>query len=639
MQRVIRQGGFMCGIAGIFSGKVFKGGEQIVSMTDSMIHRGPDDWGYVVFDPGAKADPIRTKSRPKESGKAFLGHRRLAIIDIEGSAQPLANRKNRVWVAFNGEIYNYRQLRKALAIKGHTFRHNGDTEILVHLWEEYGENMVEHLVGMFALAIYDMNQDTLFLARDRFGQKPLFYMEHKGYFYFASELQALKKIETFPINEIDNISMAHYFRYGYIPSPRTLYKGVSSLSPGHILLRRNNSTSLFCYWRPHVTGETENVDMTALQEKIDHSVKARLISDVPLGSFLSGGIDSSLITASMARQANGKVKTFTISTGNSWCDESREAQAIADHIGTVHHTFNVEPDFVDISAKLAKHYGQPFADPSAVLTYYVSRETKKHVTVALSGDGGDELFGGYGSYVNSAKYAIFGNIPNFTRAPLANIAAMLMGNLRMNIKDAILSARSIPEKGENLSPLYHQYWRDRIFSDEFKDSLSIRDEVELEKFVSYFNDASSTDVMDRWMEADQRMYLPDDILTKVDIASMAVSLECRAPFLDHRVAEFANRISSRTKLENNTTKFLLKKLAERELPRDIINRPKTGFSMPLGEWMRGELKEWSYSVIFENSEKWEPYMKQKKVRELWEEHLSEKCDHSARLWQIVMLGL
>ena len=629
----------MCGIAGIFSGKVFKGGNQIVRMCESMIHRGPDDWGYVAIDPALDTEPKRTKNTPPESRQLFLGHRRLAIIDIKGSKQPLSNVKKTIWVTFNGEIYNYRELRKALTLKGHNFRNNGDTEVLVHLWEEYGENMVDHLIGMFAFAIYDMKHNSLFLARDRFGQKPLFYMEHQGCFYFASELQALKEIETFPLNDIDNISMAHYFRYGYIPSPRTLYNGVSSLPPGHILLRRNNTNSLFRYWRPQVTGEAEDVDMTELQETIDHAVKSRLISDVPLGSFLSGGIDSSLITASMARQSNEKIKTFTISTGNSWCDESKEAQSIADHIGTLHHTFNVEPNFVDITAKLAKHYGQPFADPSAVLTYYVSRETKKHVTVALSGDGGDELFGGYGSYINSAKYAIFGNIPQFTRGTLANIAAMLMGNSRTNIKDAVLAARTIPEKGENISPLYHQYWRDRIFSDNFKQTLSMSDELELEKFVSYFNEASSTDVMDRWMEADQRMYLPDDILTKVDIASMAVSLECRAPFLDHRVAEFANRISSKTKLKNNTTKFLLKKLAEREIPRDIINRPKTGFSMPLGEWMRGDLKEWSHSVIFENREKWEPYMKPKQVVNLWEEHLAEKCDHSARLWQIAMLGL
>ncbi len=629
----------MCGIAGILSDHPEHYGEQVTKMTEAMIHRGPDDWGYVALDPTAKTEPVRTKQTPTESARVFLGHRRLAIIDLKGSAQPLANRNNTVWVTFNGEIYNYRQLRQCLTLKGHIFRDEGDTEVLVHLWEEYGEKMVDHLIGMFAFAIYDIKQDVLLLARDRFGQKPLFYMEQNGCFYFASELQALKKLNAIPINDIDNIAMAQYFRYGYIPSPRTLYKGVSSLKPGHTLLRHKGHSSQTCYWRPQVTGEERDVDMCQLQEIIDKAVKSRLISDVPLGTFLSGGIDSSLITASMVRQKDDPVKTFTISTGNSWCDESREAQLIADHLDTKHHTFNVTPDFVEISAKLAKHYGQPFADPSAVLTYYVSRETKKHVTVALTGDGGDELFGGYGSYMNSAKYAIFGNIPRFARPAVANFADFFMRNSHSNVKDAILAARRIPEKGENISVLYHQYWQNRVFSSEFKKTLTAAEEIDNEKFISYFNAASSDDVMDRWMEADQRMYLPDDILTKVDIASMAASLECRAPFLDHRVAEFANRISSRTKLKNNTTKYLLKQLAKTELPQEIINRPKTGFSMPLDEWMRGDLKDWCYSTIFDNISTWEPYLKKDEVKMLWKQHITEECNHSARLWQIAVMGM
>ena len=628
----------MCGITGIFSETVFQGGEQIVRMTDSLIHRGPDGWGYVALAPDLPTESVRRKDTPDIQAKVFLGHRRLSIIDLNGSAQPLSNRNGNIWTTFNGEIYNYRQLRHSLALKGHTFREDGDTEILVHLWEEYGEDMVDHLVGMFAFAIYDIKQDLLFLARDRFGQKPLFYMEQGGVLFFASELQALKTVDSFPADDIDNIAMAQYFRYGYIPSPRTLYRGVSALEPGHSLIRHNGHNSLICYWRPQVTGEVSEVNICALSEKINRSVKSRMMSDVPLGSFLSGGIDSSLITASMVRQTEEKVKSFTISTGESWCDESKEAQLIADHLGTVHHTFEVKPDFIEVSAKLAKHYGQPFADPSAVLTYYVSRETVKHVKVALAGDGGDELFGGYGSYTNSAKYALFGAVPAVLRPALAKFAEIFMRSTQTNIKDAILAARRIPGKGENISSLYHGYWRERMFVDDFRQELQASEEIEIEKFTSFFNSASSDDPIDRWMEADQRMYLPDDILTKVDIASMAVSLECRAPFLDHRVAKFANSISSGAKLKNNTTKYLLKQLAELELPHEIINLPKKGFSMPLGDWMRDELKEWTHSLIFEDSSVWEPYMKKESVEKIWKQHISGECDHSARLWQIAVLN-
>jgi asparagine synthase (glutamine-hydrolysing) len=629
----------MCGIAGIISQNCVADGQKIVKMTDAMIHRGPDDWGYVALDPNLKNLPTRQKEVPTLPAKVMLGHRRLSIIDISGSAQPLCNKTSQIWVTFNGEIYNYKELRKSLILKGHHFREDGDTEVLVHLWEEYAENMVEHLVGMFAFAIYDRKKNTLFLARDRFGQKPLFYMEHNGIFAFASELQALKQLEEFPVDSIDNIAMAQYFRYGYIPSPHTIYKNVSSLEPGHYLLKTDDHSSIASYWKPEVTGTETDVDLEELQELIDRAVKSRLNADVPLGAFLSGGIDSSLITASMARQTSKKVESFTISTGNSWCDESKEAQLIADYIGTEHHTFNVAPDFIEISAKLAKHYGQPFADPSSVLTYYVSRETGKHVTVALAGDGGDELFGGYGSYLNSAKYAFFGNLPNFARPFIANLANPFLRNSQPNIKDAILAARNIPEKGENISGLFHDYWRESAFSEELKNNIKSSADRDLDRFISFFNSASSDDPIDRWMEADQRMYLPDDILTKVDIASMSVSLECRAPFLDHKIAEFANKISSRTKLKNNRTKFLLKELAAKQLPEQIVNLPKKGFSMPLGEWMKSELKDWSHSVIFDNREQWEPYLKNETVKLMWNQHQSGKVDHSSRLWQIAVLSM
>jgi asparagine synthase (glutamine-hydrolysing) len=330
-----------------------------------------------------------------------------------------------------------------------------------------------------------------------------------------------------------------------------------------------------------------------------------------------------------------EVNTFTISTDGSWCDESEEAALTAEYLKTKHHVFSVKPDFVEISAKLAEHYGQPFADHSSVMTYYVSRETRKYATVALSGDGGDELFGGYNSYLNSAKYAFLGRLPS----PIKQAHALLLRNSQQGLKDSLLAAAPLPRKGENISTLFHFYWREKAFNTEFKKEIELAAEEETELFTRYFEEAESENPLDRWMEVDQRMYLADDILAKVDIASMAVSLECRAPFLDHHLAEFANKISSTVKLKGGKTKYLLKLLAEKQLPAGISGRSKKGFSMPMNEWLRGDLKDWAYGQIFDNKATWLPYLNEEAVKNFWSEHQKEKFDHSGRLWQIISLNL
>lgn len=629
----------MCGIAGIVCKEPAQRGHDIVGMTDALKHRGPDDWGYLSLKRNESGTPKRQKETPIEPADIFFGHRRLSIIDVAGTQQPLCNEDASVWVIFNGEIYNYCELREDLASKGHQLKEKGDTEVLVHLWEEYGENMLEKLIGMFAFAIYDLKKDVLFIARDRYGQKPLFYFIKSGNCLFASELQALKTMPEFPIDETDDIAMAQYFRYGYIPSPRTAYKNVFSLPAGHFLIYKNGQLNVREYWQPQVTGEKTEVDLDELQELIDQSVKARLISDVPLGAFLSGGIDSALITSSAMKQLKSPIDTYTISTGDYWCDESKEAQITADHLGTNHHTFKVKPDFISISEKLAKHYGQPFADHSSVMTYYVSQETRKHATVALSGDGGDELFAGYGSYVNAAKYAFFGRIPQCLRPLTASLITPFLRNSQPNIRDAVLSASLLPGKGENISGLFHQYWRDKVFTEDFKKSIKDFQQEEIAKFTRCFNQAKSRNPVDCWMEVDQLMYLADDILAKVDIASMAVSLECRAPFLDHRIANFANRIASGCKLQNNQTKFLLKELIKRILPEEVISRPKKGFSMPLDVWLRTDLKDWAYSKIFDEENNWGIFLDNNVIKKMWCQHQSGKFDHSGRLWEIVAFKL
>jgi asparagine synthase (glutamine-hydrolysing) len=635
----------MCGITGIICSEIQSYSDAIMKMTDSLTHRGPDDFGYIVAADNICAFHSKYPDASLQ-GRVFLGHRRLSIIDVAGTRQPLANENKNVWIVFNGEIYNYKELRQLLEGKGHTLKEAGDTEVLVHLWEEYGVDMLKYLRGMFAFALFDSNKNTIFIARDRFGQKPLYYWLPRNpndsrILVFASELQALKTFDNFPFSDFSTNAMASYFRYGYIPNPETIFNNVYSLTPGHYMLLTLDDTTPIPveYWHPVVCGTEQRVNYDELQSIIDESVKLRLQTDVPLGAFLSGGIDSALITASAVKQLDTSFNTYTIATGNSWCDESKEAKLTANYLNTSHHEFTVKPNFMEIASKLAGHYGQPFADFSSIVTYFVCRETRKHITVALSGDGGDELFAGYNSYLNMAKYDVLGRIPRAFRPGLAFTADKFLKKKKKNVFDAILAAGPLPIKGENISGLFHNYWRQQCFTPEFKavdDELSTASK---ERFSSYFRNAASSNPIECWMEADQRMYLCDDILTKVDIASMSVSLECRAPFLDHKLAEFINNISMNLKIYNNESKYLLRKLAHSQIPEKIVNLPKKGFSMPLDIWLKTDLKDWAYSVIFDNSNCYQKFLNHKSVELLWKQHQCGRMDHSARLWQIIALNL
>ena len=631
----------MCGITGIVACESCDLGKTLVRMTDALKHRGPDGYGYVSLQSGASFDEPALYNVPQNPEKVFFGHRRLNIIDLEGSRQPLGNEDGSVWVTFNGEIYNYKELRECLSKKGHHIREAGDTEVLVHLWEEYGEEMPEHLTGMFAFGIYDTRKDILFLARDRFGQKPLYYWHNSKSFSFASELQALWEMENFPFNEFDRVSVTQYFRYGYIPNPRTIYSGVYCLPPGHTLTLKNGNVSLKRYYKPSVNGIKGQCNLEELEDELDRSVSLRMISDVPLGAFLSGGIDSSLIVASMSKQSEVPVKTFTISTGNNWFDESETARTVAEYIGTEHHEFLVKPDFVAVAQKLARHYGQPFADYSCVPTYYISRETRKKVTVALSGDGGDELFAGYNRYANYFYTKMAGAIPFSLRIPMALFARKFTiknHHFAGWVSNYILSAGLLPLKGENHSGLYHNYLRKQVFTDDFIKDLSDLEYQEIEAFSRLFAIAESENPLERWLEVDQRIYLPDDILTKVDIASMAVSLECRAPFPDHHFTELANRISIQKKISRGQTKLPLRRLAQKRIPVGISNLPKKGFNLPLSLWLRSSLKDWAYENLFKN-QSWSSYLKHSAVENLWNEHQTGKIDHSMRLWMIIAWNL
>jgi len=624
----------MCGIAGIHGHRPLRAGRALLAMTEALRHRGPDGRGHVILRPG-RPHPGPATDLPEDlPGEVFFGHRRLSIIDLAGTAQPLCNEDGSVWTIFNGEIYNYRELRQLLAAKGHVLREKGDTEVLVHLWEEFGEAMPRHLNGMFALAIYDVRDDTLFLARDRFGEKPLYYWDGPELFAFASELHALPLLDAFPGDRLDDVAVAQYFSLGYIPHPRTVYAAAKALPPASTLIRRRGKVQVRSYWVPRVSGETGHCSLDELSALLNEAVTSRLVADVPVGCFLSGGLDSSLIAAVMAQLA--PPHTFTIATGDPDGDESEVARRIAGHIGAVHHEFRVEPNFVAVSERLARHYGQPFADYSAVPTYYVSRETRRAVKVALSGDGGDELFAGYDRYANAPAARLCGRIPDWLRRVLATGASLAGdGDRGSHIADFLRSAGSPERKIDAPSSLFHPYWQ-RIA---FQSGLYTVARATPGPLGSRFAAATGPDSLSRQLETDQAVYLPANILTKVDITSMSVSLETRAPFLDHRLAEWANRLPGSYKLAGRESKAPLRQLAQRFLPPSVPGLPKRGFTLPLAVWMRQDIRDWCQAAVFEGVEAWGPYLRPEAVARLWQEHQAGRADHSMRLWTVIAMGL
>lgn len=630
----------MCGICGaVWTDPRFAVERPVLrEMTGKLRHRGPDDEGAYT------AQLFHTPPAPPQPGVA-LGHRRLAIIDVDSSRQPLANENGGIRVVFNGEIYNYQELRKRLEGNGHQFHTAGDTETLVHLYEDDGPEFVKHLVGMFAIAIWDSARRRLVVARDRIGQKPLYYRQEAGRLAFASELKSLLAIPGMP-RKIDPGALDEYLTFQYVPYPHTIFRGISKLPPAHVGVWQDGLWSVSRYWEPEWNVEkpisTGNA-VEQLRERLRESVRMQLRSDVPLGAFLSGGIDSSILTAIMQQESASKVQTFSIGFPEREYDESHFARRVAVHLGTEHHELRVEPNAVELLPKLVWHFDEPFGDSSAIPTFYLAELTRKQVTVAISGDGGDELFCGYDRYRAIRMANLVDRLPLgsalarwrvWDRLPNSGFQKSLLRRLRRFIELAGLPASQ--RYGELVS-IFNEPRRAALYSEAFVATLPDRDPTEF--LAAAFAKCKQREAVTAASLVDVMTYLPCDLCHKVDIATMAHGLECRQPFLDHRVVEFAVGLPISLKLRNRRSKWLLREAFGSMLPAEVFRRPKQGFGVPLDYWLRGDLRELLHDVLLSPTALERGYFRSEAVRALVDEHLALKRDHSARLWALLVLEI
>ncbi|MBI5759292.1 MAG: asparagine synthase (glutamine-hydrolyzing) [Planctomycetales bacterium] len=629
-------------------------------MTTVLSHRGPDDAGYFHSTwaaSGMTAAAMSSRSAEASgSGSAApgaaLGHRRLSIIDLSTGHQPLSNEDGSVWIAFNGEIYNYRELIPELESRGHRFRTASDTEVIVHLYEEHGPACVERLRGMFAFAIWDDRQKVLFLARDRLGKKPLFYRREPDRVLFGSELKALLEVPGIA-REIDPQAVDEYLTYQYVPHPHCILRGFSKLPPAHWATFRDGVFEVRKYWTPPFEEEVDGGRWMAdgyagakkrLREVLTEAVRLRLRSDVPLGAFLSGGVDSTIIVGLMQQLSNRPVQTYSIGFPVASFDERSYAREAATHLGTDHHEFVVKPSALDSLPKLIWHYDEPFADSSAIPTMSLCEMTRRNVTVALSGDGGDELFAGYERYRAVQLGQTFDHLPRWCRRL---ITARLWQKIPTSvdqksrgrrIKRLLGALAEIPERRYlNWVSMFGESRRRELYHPEFARQLAGANAAEF--LLQAYTTCPSRDFVTRTTCVDVLTYLPCDILTKVDIASMAYGLEARSPFLDHEVVELASRLPIEFKLSRGRAKRILIDTFADLLPPSIRRRPKMGFGVPLGQWFRNELRPLLEDVLLDQTSAARGLFDPAVVRRLIDEHQRQQWDHSYRLWCLLVLEL
>ena len=621
----------MCGISGIWHYDNDEPVNEAVlrRMTDVIAHRGPDDDGFYL------------------KGRVGLGHRRLSIIDVSGGHQPIYNETGTVAIVFNGEIYNYRELAALVEARGHHLQTRSDTETIVHLYEEFGERCVAMLEGMFAFAIWDEAKQVMLIARDRLGKKPLYYAAHQGRLVFGSELKAVIANPHVPC-ETDAEALADYFSYQYIPSPKSVFRHVRKLRPGHYLIVNSQGVREQEYW---------DLDFSATDERREdewgelllaacrEAVGARLMSEVPLGAFLSGGIDSSAVVALMSRLMQTPVVTASIGFTEEKFSEAADARWLAELLRADHHERIVKADAAAVIEKLAWHYDEPFADSSAVPTYYVSKVAREFVTVALSGDGGDESFAGYRRYkFDVAENRVRALLPSALRRPVFGGAAAVYP--KADWLPQPLRARttlynlSLEPSQAYYNSVYGAMANERagLLGRDLRAQLNGYNPFDV--FAAHYARAAAMtdDLLSRVQYVDIKTYLTDDVLAKVDRASMAVSLEVRCPLLDHRVMELAARMPSALKLRGQEGKYIFKRALRGLVPAEVLTRRKQGFSIPLAEWLRGPLRALADSALFDSSAR-DDMLDETRVRNLWQQHQSGLHDYSRPLWAILMFRL
>lgn len=616
----------MCGICGKIYADPARPAERerLLAMNCCLNHRGPDEDGLYL------------------QANAALGHKRLSIIDLTTGQQPMTNEDGTVWIVFNGEIYNHHELREGLQARGHIFKTRADTEAILHLYEERGERCVESLRGMFAFAIWNAKEQELLLARDRVGKKPLYYAVTPEAIAFASELKAL--LADPAAREVDPAALQDYLALQYVPAPATIFKGIQKLPPAHtVTWRGGRLAEPRRYWQLDYEPKTEMSEDEACERVragLDEAVRIRLESEVPLGCLLSGGVDSSAIVALMRRHISGPLRTFSIGFDEGTHNELPYARVIAQQYETVHEEFIVRPDTLATLPRLVWHCDEPFADSSALPTYYVSEITRRHVTVALNGDGGDESFAGY------VRYRGFNLIERYKRLP-AGLRRALLGPLTRALTRAFpASARLEQAKYLNefslLPPgreyaqymlVFRDYQRRALCTGEHGDVAHASDPVA--KLLDFYDRAELRDATDRKLFCDVSAYLPGDLLVKADRMTMAHSLEGRSPFLDHKLMELAASLPGGMKFKDGTLKYILKKAMEPLLPHDILHRPKRGFAVPIGEWFRGPMREFTRGVLLSPEARRRGFFNAAFVEKILADHIAKRQNHHHRLWSLL----
>ncbi len=614
----------MCGIAGLvhFDGAPIDP-QLLTRMGASLEHRGPDDEGIVCRPDAMAAGP-----------RAGLVSRRLSIVDRAGGHQPIANEDGSIWTILNGEIYNFAALRDELTGFGHHFKTRSDTEVIVHGYEQWGTRVVERLDGMFAFAVWDDRRSQIVLARDRFGKKPLVYFDDGRRLGFASELQSLLQIPGIP-RDLDPDALGEYLAYMAIPAPRTIYRDVRKLPPAHVLVRKAEGTAVIRYWslsfEPKAT-ITERDAAAEVERLLTAAVRKRLIGEVPLGAFLSGGVDSSAVVALMAGLSDRPVKTFSIGFDQPEYDELSYAKRVAAQFGCEHTEFVVKPSAVDVLPDVVRHFGEPYADSSAIPTWHLSRLTRQSVTVALSGDGGDEVFAGYGRVLANDLAERWRSVP----APLRRAGERLARTRLLADFGGARATRFATAAAASREARYRA-WAG-VFSRDLTHDVS-RVAADDAAVGSAFDQTAGLDAIDAMLAVDTNFYLPTDLLPKADIASMAHSLEVRSPMLDVPLAEFVARLPTRLKLKRLTTKHLLKKVFAGRLPAQILKRPKRGFAVPLRTWFRGELRGFLRDHLQPSCAARAGVLEQPAIDRLIEAHGKGAADHAHHLWVLLMFEL